>query len=132
MMDASLRALVFARADNRCEYCRITQRAASYSDFQIEHIRARQHGGDSHSDNLCLACRRCNLYKGPNQSAYDPLTNTLVPLFNPRSDSWAEHFRLNDVRIEGLTPVGRATVELLRMNDERRVRLRRQLRVERN
>ena len=40
-------------------------------------------------------------------------------LFNPRQDTWAEHFAVeiaDSVTLAGKTPVGRVTVEQLRMN----------------
>jgi HNH endonuclease len=90
----------------------------------IEHIVARQHGGSDDRDNLALACDRCNLHKGPNLTGIDPLTDELVPLFHPRLDQWAEHFRLRGVRIEAITATGRATIQLLAMNNARRIELR--------
>jgi hypothetical protein len=48
----------------------------------------------------------------------------VVPLFNPRTDSWNEHFAFQGAMIIGLTPTGRATVRLLQMNAARRVELR--------
>jgi hypothetical protein len=39
-----------------------------------------------------------------------------VPLFNPRAQAWAEHFRWEGVRVVPLTPTGRATVAALAMN----------------
>ena len=51
----------------------------------------------------------------------------VVGLFHPRRDRWAEHFELLGIRIEGLTPVGRATVYVLAMNDARRLDLRSEL-----
>ena len=44
----------------------------------------------------------------------------IVPLFNPRAQSWSEHFRwsANATRVEGLTAIGRATIIALRMNRE--------------
>jgi hypothetical protein len=54
----------------------------------------------------------------------DPLTGELIQLFHPRRDRWTDHFSLQGVRIIGVTPVGRATVHLLSMNDPRRVELR--------
>jgi hypothetical protein len=47
-----------------------------------------------------------------------------VPLFHPRRDRWSEHFAWNDLVLVGLTPIGRATVELLAMNAWQRVELR--------
>ena len=37
---------------------------------------------------------------------------------------WSQHFRFTDYRIEGLTAVGRATVEALNLNHGRRQRIR--------
>ncbi len=38
-----------------------------------------------------------------------------------RTQKWSEHFELVGVRVIGLTPHGRATVELLRINDDARL-----------
>ena len=56
-------------------------------------------------------------------AALDPITGMIVPLFHPRRQQWQEHFRWieNARRVQGLTPTGRATVERLRMNQERLV-----------
>jgi hypothetical protein len=70
--------------------------------------------------NLALACHRCNLKKGTNLTGVDPVSGELVRLFHPRQDRWEEHFLVEGVRIEGRTPVGRATVRVLAMNDARR------------
>ena len=42
--------------------------------------------------NLALACQRCNSYRYNFTTALDPETQTMVPLFNPRTQRWAEHF----------------------------------------
>lgn len=125
-MDAALRKLVRDRAAGSCEYCHLSQHAVE-STFHVEHVRARQHDGTDVSENLALACDRYNLFKGPNLAGIDPLTQQIVPLFHPRNDVWAEHFVLRGSIIEGLTPSGRATVELLQMNAWRRRKLRREL-----
>lgn len=46
-----------------------------------------------------------------------------MQLFNPRHDDWDTHFKLDieTARISGLTPQGRVTVFLLRINDEDRI-----------
>jgi hypothetical protein len=123
-MDDAVREMVRERAAMRCEYCRIPEIALPWARFHVEHIRARQHGGTDDPENLALACRRCNLLKGPNLSSVDPESNVITRLFHPRLDSWREHFALIDHRIVGLTDVGRATVALLEMNDPDRVQLR--------
>ena len=123
-MDDSLKDEVRRRAEERCEYCGIAERYFSQR-FQIEHIRPRSHRGTSTLDNLALACERCNLHKGPNVAGYEPKTEELTTLFNPRVDRWSEHFRLDvSGEIIGLTAVGRTTVYVLAMNDPQRVELR--------
>ncbi len=39
-----------------------------------------------------------------------------MPLFNPRTQSWADHFRWEGERVVPLTPTGRATAAALAMN----------------
>src|SRR5690242_10969435 len=112
-MEPATRELVRRRAGNTCEYCHIPQEATPLISFHIEHIMARQHGGSDAPDMLALACDRCNAYKGPNLTSIDPDTGTVVPLFNPRLDTWGDHFAVRDGYIAGLTAKGRATVRLL-------------------
>jgi hypothetical protein len=126
-MDAAARQLVWQRAGDRCEYCRLPQAAAPAFTFHVEHIRARQHGGGDEPANLALACPDCNRHKGPNLSAIDPETQTVVSLFHPREHAWNEHFAMVGAQIEGITAVGRATVELLDMNNDERVEMRAEL-----
>ena len=123
-MDEAIRQFVRDRAGDRCEYCLLPQKYAVVVRFHIEHLRARQHGGNDAPANLALACPHCNRFKGPNLTSFDPETDALVPLFNPRTQSWHEHFALDDVMIVGLTPIGRATVRLLHMNSEDRLKVR--------
>lgn len=93
----------------------------------MEHIIARQHGGDDTPENLALARHRCNLHQGPTLTGLDQDTGALTRLFHPRQDRWAEHFELLQGQIVGLTEVGRTTAALLQMNTTTRVELRRQL-----
>jgi len=115
--------LVRKRAKDRCEYCGLEQQHSRLA-FHVEHIVAKQHGGGESEDNLAFARHRCNLRKGPNLSGIDPETGALVRLFHPRRDLWNEHLQLRSFRIKGLTPIGRATLQVLAMNDARRVELR--------
>ena len=110
---------VHERAHNCCEYCQ-TCRDTIGQTMHVEHIDPN--GGDD-PENLCLACPTCNLSKSRATSALDPITDMIVPLFHPRRQQWQEHFRWieNARRVQGLTPTGRATVERLRMNQERLV-----------
>lgn len=123
-MADSLRYLVRQRAGDRCEYCHMPYAHLDAVEFHVEHIIARQHGGPDDLSNRALACSRCNRSKGPNLSSLDPATGRLVRLFHPRADTWTSHFALRGARIVGLTPEGRATVQLLKMNEAKRVQTR--------
>ena len=114
-IDAALCRLVTERAGNCCEYCLLDHEDSPFS-FHIEHIIAEKHGGTTEADNLCLSCPECNACKGSDIGSLDPATKRLTPLFNPRVQRWSEHFRLNEVEIEPITPEGRVTVFLLRLN----------------
>jgi 5-methylcytosine-specific restriction endonuclease McrA len=121
-----LRQAVAERAAYRCEYCGLPQRFALHA-HEPDHIVPRQHGGESHPQNLALACLRCNRYKGPNVGSFDPVTGQLVPLFNPRTQEWATHFAWEGATMQPLTPEGRVTVTILRLNDADRVTERQRL-----
>ena len=110
---------IAANANYRCEYCQTAQEISG-AQMNIEHIIPLAHGGNSSLDNLCLACAWCNSYKGVKMDAIDPKTGAETMLFNPRSQSWHEHFHWQEdgIQIVGFTPVGRATVITLKMNNE--------------
>jgi hypothetical protein len=92
---------------------------------------AQQHHGGNDESNLALACHFCNRHnKGPNLAGMDSTTVELTRLFNPRTDTWNQHFRIQAGRVIGLTPVGRTTVYVLNMNRPDRVRIRIELELE--
>ena len=122
-MDSATSELVRRRAGDRCEYCRLPQHTSTLR-FHIEHIVARQHGGNDDPINLALACPECNFRKGPNLSGIDPDTGELTPLFHPRRQPWEKHFAPDGSRIVGRTATGRTTVWLLEMNSGDRLRWR--------
>ena len=124
MKRPSRRELIRRRAGERCEYCRMPQSAISFIPFHVDHVIALQHRGRADMDNLAFACERCNGFKGTNLASVDPKTGRTVLLYNPRQDIWERHFMIRSGRITGLTACGRATVELLQMNADRRVELR--------
>ena len=119
-----LRQEVAERAEYRCEYCLIHQADSLYK-HEIDHIIPEQHRGKTLSENLCLACLECNRNKGANFASFDPETNQVTLLFNPRKDEWEKHFRLDGAVIIPMTAEGRVTVFLLKLNDEMRLRSRR-------
>ena len=120
-MDSKTRKFVRHRAGDECEYCGSRQDAEPGFTFPIDHIIPKQHGGGDDPSNLALACWYCNTYKGSNLSAIDPETGRVVPLFNPRTERWYDHFAREGAMIVGLTPKGRATARLLGMNRQDRI-----------
>lgn len=122
-MGDPLREAVAVRAAYHCEFCRLHEADDAYS-FHVEHVIALKHGGSSDLDNLAYACQYCNLHKGPNLSGVDPDSGQIVPLFHPRRDTWADHFAVVESRFIGITAAGRATIQVLAMNDPDRVQLR--------
>ena len=122
----ALRARVTAQAHHRCGYCLTTELLIG-APMEIEHILPTALGGQTEESNLWLACSLCNEYKGIRVVAPDPLTDEFVPLFNPRQQSWSEHFAWNQdfEQIVGRTAIGRATVVTLRLNRPLLVRSRR-------
>ena len=110
----------------RCSYCLAAQRYV-LSKLEVEHIIAHSRGGSSEEWNLCLACRLCNRFKSDQIEAVDPVEGELVSLFNPRTQVWSEHFRWSQdgTRIIGVTPVGRATIEAMQLNNEIALEVRR-------
>ena len=112
---SSLHTQVVLRAGQRCEYCRLSQ-LGQEATFHIDHVLPRAAGGPTTADNLALACVSCSLRKWAKQSAPDPDSGEEVPLFNPRTQRWTDHFRWEGERVVPLTATGRATVIALAMN----------------
>jgi hypothetical protein len=98
--------------------------------FPADHIEPAALMGPTVMENLALACPRCNSRKWKHREFVDPVTGQSVPLFNPRSQVWPEHFRWSEsdpVIIEPLTPTGRATAALLDLNSDQHLAIRRLL-----
>ena len=124
MSDLGMALTVQIRAGQRCEYCRMHQ-SLQGATFHLEHILPASRGGLATLENLAWCCPSCNLHKSARTHAIDPDTNQLVPLFNPRRESWNEHFDWDEYRLIGRTASGRATIAALTLNSERRILIRR-------
>ncbi|MBI1764521.1 MAG: HNH endonuclease [Acidobacteria bacterium] len=105
-------------AGHRCGYCLTPQHLLPW-ELELEHILASANGGTDDEENLWLACRSCNSFKGTQIFALDPLTNRRLRLFNPRRQKWWKHFKwsADGAQIIGLTAPGRASVLALRLNN---------------
>jgi 5-methylcytosine-specific restriction endonuclease McrA len=108
---------LLAEAGYRCGYCRGSQRIMGVR-LILDHLTPRAHGGTDDEANLWPSCQPCNGFKQARTEARDPVSGTVVPLFNPRRQQWNAHFTWVDGgrRIEGRTPTGRATAAALRLN----------------
>lgn len=118
-LPVALDARVRESAGHRCGYCLSPQHLVM-ARLEIEHIVPLAAGGSDDERNLWLSCPICNSHKAAKVDGLDPETGLCVPLFNPRTQHWHEHFAWIDagLRIEGLTPTGRATVVALHLSDD--------------
>ena len=123
-MNAAIRLLVRRRARGRCEYCLLPE-TLSYVAHHIDHILAVKHGGSDLEENLALACSKCSLGKSANLASVDFQTGKLTRLFHPRKDRWHDHFEWVGPLLLGISPIGRATVHCLNINDKYRIAIRR-------
>ena len=119
-MSPRLRNFIRLRANGSCEYCQLREYDTALP-HEVDHVRARKHRGGSQAENLAFSCAYYNAAKGPNVAGHDPATDELVSLFNPRIQKWSEHFRWRGAFLEGKSPVGRATIDVLRINAPERI-----------
>ncbi|MDQ2997003.1 MAG: HNH endonuclease [Chloroflexota bacterium] len=114
---ARQRTAVTARACACCEYCRAQEQYAP-DPFSVEHIVPIAKGGTNALTNLAYSCQGCNGRKYVSIEAIDPATGMTLPLYHPRQHRWEDHFAWNPdcSLIIGLTPIGRATLEMLQLN----------------
>lgn len=116
---ADIASRVRATARERCGYC-LSPQWLVMARLEIEHIIPTSRGGSDGEMNLWLSCPLCNRFKSDRTEWPDSLTGQAVPLFNPRTQRWSDHFQWTSdgLRILGKTPTGRATVALLHLADD--------------
>ena len=119
-MAKSRREVVRDRAGQRCKYCCLPEHG-DVQPFQMDHIRAQKHSGADTLENTAWSCLACNSYTGPNVAGYDPETDRLCVLFDPRRDQWSDHVEWDGAMLVGLSAVGRTTISVLRINLPERV-----------
>jgi hypothetical protein len=112
-----LRDFVANRASFRCEYCRVHAQNSFFA-FHIDHIVSIKHVGKTTADNLAYTCQICNLSKGSDIATFIKKSDNPIPFFlNPRTDSWNEHFSIEETGIlESITDIGEATIKILDLN----------------
>ena len=117
-ISARLRRQIAERDEHRCSYCRSPE--AVGVPIVIDHVTPQRVGGATTVANLALACYRCNEFKGGRLNALDPQTGETVPLFKPCTQEWHKHFAWSGdgLHIIGRAAIGRATVEVLHLNND--------------
>ena len=105
------------KAGDRCGYC-LNHQQYVLGPLEIDHIVPTANGGSDDEENLWLACRLCNGFKGTQTGGTDLITGRRVKLFNPRRQQWRRHFSWSEdgTRIQGRTACGRITVLALQLN----------------
>ena len=69
----AVRARVRAQAGDRCGYCQSSQKYV-LGLLEVDHIIPKARGGTDDEDNLWVACRMCNGFKGSQTHGHDPVT----------------------------------------------------------
>ncbi len=124
-ISASIRSKVEKRAGKFCEYCQSPLKFSS-DPFSVEHIFPTSKGGTNDLENLALACQGYNGHKSTKTEAFNTISQTTATFYNPRKDSWSEHFVWNEdfIEIIGKTAKGRVTIKVLKLNRQRVMNLR--------
>ena len=118
-ISAELRQTIADRANLLCEYCLIAE-ADTFYGCEVDHIISIKHGGSSEPENLAYACALCNRAKGSDVGSISA-SGEFTRFFNPCTDRWAEHFRLQQATISPLTEIGEVTARILGFNDSARL-----------
>ncbi|HET6976139.1 MAG TPA: HNH endonuclease signature motif containing protein [Pyrinomonadaceae bacterium] len=118
-ISAELRETVSSRAKQSCEYCLIAE-ADTFYGCEVDHIISLKHGGATEPDNLAYACVFCNRAKGSDVGSI-ATSGEFTRFFNPRTDRWSEHFRLEGPTIQPLTTIGEVTARIFQFNDSARI-----------
>ena len=116
----NIRSFVAKRAENCCEYCKITEDISLYT-FQIDHIISLKHGGKTVVENLAYSCFLCNNSKGSDVGTVFQPDMNFIRLFNPRIDIWDEHFTYEDCIFHAKSLISEATIKVLKLNDIDRI-----------
>ncbi len=80
-ISTKLRLQIEQDAGHRCGYC-LSDETLTGIPLSVEHIIPEALGGETRRENLWLACRPCNEYKGTKIHAKDPKKGKKVPLFD--------------------------------------------------
>ena len=120
LITKELRLSVAVRADYLCEYC-LMHEDDMYFGCEVDHIISLKHGGQSTVNNLAYACVFCNRHKGSDIGSILWRSGNLVRFFNPRTDHWGDHFKLDGADIKPESDIGEVTVQIFNFNHVERI-----------
>jgi hypothetical protein len=109
------RLTVAQRAGFRCEYCKIHSDDL-FLGFEIDHVIALKHGGNNALENLAYACPHCNQHKGTDFATFLDDFERIIPIYNPRLQSWLDHFETINGEIIPKTQIGQASIKIFKFN----------------
>jgi hypothetical protein len=113
---------------HRCAYCLIAEwLAAGVENFELDHFRPKSRFPEKKQDfyNLFYACHPCNMLKHDSWPPED-LEARGITFVDLCQDDFQTHFKLlEDGTWDGITESGRYTIEILRLNREHLVLVRR-------
>jgi len=113
---------------HRCAYCLIAEwLAAGVENFELDHFRPKSLFPEKKQDfyNLFYACHPCNMLKHDSWPPED-LEARGITFVDLCEDDFQTHFKLlEDGTWDGITESGRYTIEILRLNREHLVLVRR-------
>jgi len=118
-ISTELRQTIADRAKQLCEYCLIAE-ADTFYGCEVDHIISIKHSGSTAPDNLAYACALCNRAKGSDIGSI-ATSGEFTRFFNPRTDRWSEHFRLEGATIQPLTRIGEVTARIFGFNESARL-----------
>lgn len=108
-----------------CGYCTLSECEAQGLTFEIDHYEPVALRPDLKNDyeNLIYSCDECNSRKSdltPPPAARE----AGFEFFRPDKHSWEDHFKSDETRVNGASPVGEFSTEMLDLNRQQLRRLR--------
>ncbi len=127
-VSAEIRKRILALSNKLCEYCK-SPKDFSTDLYAFDHIIPVALGGKTVFINMAYSCGGCNSYKNQKIAGFDEVENIEVSLFHPRIQNWDEHFTWSDdfTKVIGITAIGRATINTLKLNRQEVMNFRRVL-----
>lgn len=91
---------IFERDKFTCQYCGLdaSRNFDTWwtANMNIDHVVPKKHGGEKNSQNLVVACRACNLYKGSTPCSSIEEAREIVNKKRAQAEKWYRKFVLRE------------------------------------